>query len=184
MARDPSGAFQHALVRPPVVLGYPTPSPFRTHVHSSCPIEYKYTPFPGDILVIRALVTFVRRVPRGVLVKASMRVRAYTRALRYLEEQIRAEHSARQKSTGQTVSFECTRKSCRRLCVLKASRKGCGKRFESLTSYYSVRSRKVLAPHSALHFRSESNPWTPKPWNYAQEDLIPHPVRLPQLHYR
>lgn len=48
----------------------------------------------------RALLEFVGRVPRGVLVGASTRVRAYTRALRYLEEQIRTEHAARRTATG------------------------------------------------------------------------------------
>lgn len=56
----------------------------------------------------RALLGFVRRVPRRVLVKASMRVRAYTRALRYLEEQIREEHTARRKATGRSVSYFST----------------------------------------------------------------------------
>lgn len=58
----------------------------------------------------RALSGFVGRVPRGVLVGASTRVRAYTRALRYLEEQIRAEHAARLRATGgRSVSllFDC-----------------------------------------------------------------------------
>ena len=59
------------------------------------------SPFPAPK---RALLKFVHRVPRGVLVRASTRVRAYTRALRYLEEQIRDEHAARRMASGRPVS--------------------------------------------------------------------------------
>lgn len=56
-----------------------------------------------SIFTGRAFLGFIGRVPRSVLVKASMRVRAYTRALRYLEEQIRAEQAERQAATGRSV---------------------------------------------------------------------------------
>ncbi|CAM9291538.1 unnamed protein product [Discosporangium mesarthrocarpum] len=43
----------------------------------------------------RSLVKFVDRVPREVLVRGAMRVRAYTRALRYLDQHIRVQHAKR-----------------------------------------------------------------------------------------